>query len=228
MNSSRLPGKVLKPMAGAPMLQRLLERAAASRHLSKLVLATTTTSLDDPVAELAARLEIPCFRGSEADILSRFMLVVEAESPDLVVRLTGDNPLVCGDLIDRLVDAYLAASPRPDYVNSVDNREYPLGLSCELITTEALRLCAASSEPDDRENVTWFVRQRPEQFRLVHIGSERPFSRTPLTVDTPEDYERVRSLFETLYERDPSFDIEAVRCEGLARWGAGAEAPHGH
>lgn len=218
MGSNRLPGKVLLPMAGAPMLQRLVERARMAKHLDRLVVATTRFERDDPVVALCEARDIPVYRGEEDDILSRFMMVTRAEKPDLVVRLTGDNPLVGGDLIDYAIDAYLAMDPRPDYLNTVDDRTFPVGLTLELITTKALEKCAESSDPLDREHVTWFVRQRPETFYCVFLGAPSPFSPTSLTVDTQEDYERAKDLFEYLFAQNQAFDTEAIRTEGLNRY----------
>jgi len=129
MGSNRLPGKVLMPMAGAPMLQRLVERAQRSKRLDRLVVATTKFKRDDPVVALCQAHGFPVYRGEEDDILGRFMMVVRAEQPDLVVRLTGDNPLVGGDLIDHSIEAFLAMESRPDYLNTVDDGTYPSGLT---------------------------------------------------------------------------------------------------
>jgi spore coat polysaccharide biosynthesis protein SpsF len=218
MGSNRLPGKVLMPMAGAPMLQRLVERAQAAKRLDRLVVATTEFERDDPVVALCEARAIPVYRGEEDDILGRFMKVVAAERPDLVVRLTGDNPLVGGDLIDYAINAYLAMNPRPDYLNTVDDGTYPSGLTLELITTKALKKCAESDDPLDREHVTWFVRQRPESFHCVFLEAPTSFSPMPLTVDTQEEYDRVRDLFEHLFARNPSFGTEEIRMEGLSRY----------
>jgi spore coat polysaccharide biosynthesis protein SpsF len=218
MGSNRLPGKVLMPMAGAPMLQRLVERAQRAKRLDRLVVATTKLGRDDPVEALCHARKIPVYRGDEEDILSRFMMVVRAEQPDLVVRLTGDNPLVGGDLIDYAIDEFLAMDPRPDYLNTVDGGTFPVGLTLELITAKALEECAESNDILDREHVTWFVLQRPAAFNCVFLDASSPFSPMPVTVDTQEDYERVKGLFEHLYEQNPDFDTESIRTESLSRY----------
>ncbi|NFV81538.1 cytidylyltransferase domain-containing protein [Magnetospirillum aberrantis] len=209
MGSSRLPGKVLMPLAGAPMLQRLLERLRRSRRLDRLVVATSGQPADDAVAALCRELGVECFRGSEDDVLSRFLAVAAMTDARLIVRLTGDNPFVDGGLLDSLVDEFLSSATPLDYANNIDGSGYPYGLSLEIITRAALDSAAASTDPLDREHVTRFVRLGTGYNSTV-LRARAAFAHDRLTVDTPEDYRNARELFERLYAERPDFSFDAL------------------
>lgn len=218
MNSTRLPGKVLLPLAGAPLLQRLIERVKPAGRVDVLAVATSDAADCDPVAALCAGLGVRCFRGSENDVLARVLAAAEALGADVVVRLTGDNPMVGADLVDFLLDAFLAEKPPPDYANTVDRTGFPVGLAAEAITIDALRRAAESDNPDDREHVTRFVRRQPGAFRCLEVRAPLPLPPIDLTIDTESDYQRVMPLFEKLYERNPQFgfrDLATLTVEGV-------------
>ncbi len=210
MGSRRLPGKVLMPLAGAPMLQRLLERLQWSRRLDAVVVATSDLEADDPVAALTTGMGLPVSRGSEPDVLARMLDAAAQLQADIVVRLTGDNPLVDGTLVDYLLDGFLPDVPPLVYAQNVDGSGFPPGLSVEAISIEALRAAARSDEPDDREHVTLFVRRRSDIYPSLLVRSPRPAIPTAVTVDTLEDYTRVRALFERIYARNARFGFMEV------------------
>ena len=208
--STRLPNKVLLPMAGAPMLQRLIERVTGSRRLDDVMVATSEREQDTAIEELCRRIGIPVYRGSEGDVLDRFAKAAELTRADVVVRLTGDNPLVDGALVDDLLAAFLARVPPLAYAQNGDDSGFPLGLSAEAITVSALRAAMASSDPLDREHVTRFVRLRPREFPALVLKSPHPLGGVSVTVDTLSDYRRVKALFETLYDRNSRFTYHDV------------------
>lgn len=210
MGSSRLPGKVVMPLADAPLLQRLVERVRASRRLGDLIVATTNRLDDGAIAELCARIGVPCHRGSEPDVLGRCIDAVAGFSPDAVLRLTGDNPMVGADLIDALIDRFAQAAPSADYATTLGPDGLPPGLTAEIITMAALRDAGLSADPADREHVTWYVRQRPERYRHVMLTSPVRLPAATFTVDTIEDYARVRPLFERLHATDPNFTLADI------------------
>jgi spore coat polysaccharide biosynthesis protein SpsF len=208
MNSTRLPGKVLLPLAGAPLLQRLIERVRRSETLDSLIVATSSRRDDDPIAELCARIQTACHRGSETDVLARVMDAAESQSADVVVRLTGDNPFVDGSLVDLVVRRFLSANPPAQYVHNVDNCGFPFGLFVEACDMNALRQALQSLDPADREHVTWFLRQRPDIFRHATTPAPAPFTEQKLSVDTPEDYAQLRPVFEAKFRENPDFGYE--------------------
>ncbi|HTH15885.1 MAG TPA: N-acetylneuraminate synthase family protein [Magnetospirillum sp.] len=212
MGSTRLPGKILMPLAGAPMLQRLVERLRRSCRLDHLVVATSDQPADDATAQLCRDIGVDCFRGSETDVLSRFLAVAGATGADLVVRLTGDNPFVDGPLVDQLIAEFEACVPALDYANNIDGSGYPYGLSLEIVSRKALEAAGASDDPQDREHVTRFVRNGG-RFRGGVLKAKTAFAYDRLTVDTADDYQKVRALFERLYAEQPDFSLPALSLE---------------
>lgn len=210
MGSDRLPGKVLRPMAGAPMLQHLIARAGRSQRLAELVVATSDHPRDDAIAALCRQTGTTVYRGSETDVLARMVAAAEAAQADIVVRLTGDNPLVDGALVDALLDRFLPQVPPLVYAQTVDGSGFPFGLCVEAVTLWALHAASTSDDPLDREHVTRFVRGRPEVFPSLVLESPRPLAEASVTVDTEEDFARVATLFEELRRHDPQFTYRDV------------------
>lgn len=199
MGSSRLPGKVLADLGGRPLLEQLLRRLAPSTRLTQLVVATTKLPEDDAVAALAARGGVSCYRGSVDDVLDRYFQAAREHRADVVVRLTGDNPLVDGSFVDQSVEAYLERRPDVDYLDTGSSKSYPVGLSVEVIAMEALaQAWKEAREPADREHVTRFIRNRGNRFHIHSLAGKRDDSDLRWTVDRPEDLTSVRLVFDAL------------------------------
>ena len=210
MNSTRLPGKVLMPLAGAPLLQRLVERVRPARTLDALVVATTDTCADNPVAALCSKLAVSCYRGSETDVLGRMFAAAATERADILVRLTADNPFVDAAVIDLVVGQFNTVWPQADYAHNTGENGFPYGLYVEVAAVAALRAALQSDDPADREHVTWHIRSRPQQFRHCTVRAPRRFGNDSLSIDTVEDYLRLRTLFERHYAADPTFLYTAL------------------
>lgn len=183
-----------------PMVQHVLTAAAGASLVDDVVLATTTLAQDDPLAKLAKSVGVPVHRGSETDVLGRFVEAIDGIAASAVVRLTGDNPLLDPGVIDIVVAHFLKHDC--DYASNSLERSWPRGLDVEVITREALeRSDREASEPDYREHVTLYARRHPERFRLVNVRA-RPQETWPdlrLTIDTAQDLELARSVFDALY-----------------------------
>lgn len=209
-SSSRLPGKVMLPLAGAPMLARQVERLLFARHIDKLVLATSDGPEDDCVAELADSLGVGAYRGSLDDVLDRFYRAAEQHRPEWVVRVTGDCPLAEWRVIDACIGFALAG--KFDYASNTLKPTWPDGLDVEVCTFAALE--AAWREGDtqpEREHVMPFITRRPERFRLGSL--EKPgddLSSLRWTVDEPRDYEFVRRVYDALYPVNPAFTMADI------------------
>lgn len=210
MGSRRLPGKVMLPLAGKPLLERLIERARTSRHLTALAVATSVETADDRIEELCTRLGVSCFRGSETDVLMRMLQAARLMRAGVIVRITGDNPLVGGDLIDYLIEGLLSSPTGLAYAHTAEETGFPPGLTVEAITMDALQSADASMHPADREHVTLFVRRQPEKYPTLGVKAPGVFPPEPLTVDTEPDYRRVKALFEKLYAENPCFGFQDV------------------
>jgi spore coat polysaccharide biosynthesis protein SpsF len=195
MTSTRLPGKILADLAGAPMLERQLSRMRRATTLDDVMIATTTNTSDDPVVALCDRLGISTFRGSEDDVLSRYAGAAASSNADVVVRITADCPLLDGGVVDRVVRALYAEGT--DYASNTITRSYPRGLDVEALTREALdRTAAAATSKPAREHVTWFIHtENPDAFMRSSVACEVDASDLRWTVDTPDDLAMVRAVY---------------------------------
>jgi glutamate-1-semialdehyde 2,1-aminomutase len=193
MGSTRLPGKVMRPLGGAPMIERLLERLARARSLDGIWLATSDARADDALAAHVAALGYPVFRGSEADVLSRFHGAATQAGATAVLRVTGDCPLVDPGLVDAVVGDFLSGGA--DYVSNVAPPSYPDGLDLEVFSAEALATAMADARaPAEREHVTPYLRESG-RFRTRNIAHAEDLSGLRWTVDEPGDFAVVERVF---------------------------------
>lgn len=198
MGSSRLPGKVLRPLAGVPVIQWICERLERCIHLDAILVATGDGANDDVLAGKLGQLSIPVFRGSEQDVLDRYYRAARAVQADAVVRITGDCPLIDPGLVDETVSRFLAGQPDLQYVSNIHPPTYPDGLDVEVFTIEALFKAWREAEwASEREHVTLYMRTHPERFAQVHLRSERDLSGFRWTLDEEADY-RYLSVLVTL------------------------------
>lgn len=185
--STRLPGKVLRPLAGRPVLSWVLRAARESECLDDLVVATSTLPEDDAVEQLAREAGAGVVRGPVDDVLARYLLALDAHPADAVVRLTADCPLVDPSLLAMVVAAWRAAPVSVDYVATTLQRTLPRGLDIELVTAEALRRAGREATAHHRTHVTSYVWSHPELFRLSGLVVAPEAADLRVTLDTPED-----------------------------------------
>jgi spore coat polysaccharide biosynthesis protein SpsF len=196
MRSTRLPGKVLRDLAGESMLGRVVRRVRRAPSIDEVIVAVPDTPADEPLVRHCRRLDAICFRGSEHDVLDRFWRAAEANRADAVVRLTADCPLIDPEVTDRVVRAFLDALP--DYCSNTLERTWPRGLDTEVVTSGALA-CAwrEARETYQRTHVMPYLYQHPERFRLLAVTAGEDHGRDRWTVDTPDDL----AFAEAVYER---------------------------
>jgi glutamate-1-semialdehyde 2,1-aminomutase/spore coat polysaccharide biosynthesis protein SpsF len=200
MGSSRFPGKTLADLAGRPMLSRVVERVSQSRAINKVVVATSIAAGDDPIAELCAKEGVPCFRGSEDDVLDRFYGAAKEHGADVVVRITADCPLIDAAVIDCVVERFQGSNC--DYASNVLHYTYPDGLDTEVFSMAALaEAWREAKKPSEREHVTPYLRWG--RGRVVNVESEIPLPRGHhrWTVDHREDLEFVREVYSAFQGR---------------------------
>lgn len=212
MSSTRLPGKALRPMNGVPVLELLVERVGDSWDGGRLAVATSDHPSDDPIAAWCERRGIACVRGELEDVLARFVAALERYRPEVVVRLTGDNPLVDGRAVAAGIEAYRRRSGDGRVAgvsNHLEDRTDPYGYCVEVVRPGALReLLASDPSPEEREHVTLGLRRRG---RLESYGILPGDLRSlRWTVDTGEDFDYVERLFAELGP--------ACSAEEAARW----------
>lgn len=207
--SSRLPGKVLAPILGRPMILRQLERVGRARCLDEIIVATSTEPDDDELASIVTDAGFPVVRGSLEDVLGRFMLAIEHRQPHAIVRLTADCPLSSPSVIDKVVTHFDVSGA--DYVSNTIVPTYPDGLDVEVIRTEALRAVAAeATDPPEREHVTLGIYRRPAKFRIENVAGDPDTSELRWTVDDAHDLAFVRTVYSALYPSMPDFDYHDI------------------
>lgn len=212
MSSTRLPGKVLMPLAGTPMIVRQIERVARARRIDRLVVATSLNPGDDAIEKTVRREGIAVHRGSLDDVLARFIGTLDEHGPaDHVVRLTADCPLADPFVIDETIETLLETGA--DYAsNTPPHRTFPKGLDVEVMTADTLRRAAATATtPEEREHVTWGIWNHPDRYRLAFHSQPVDEGEVRWTVDRPDDYAFMAAVYDALYKGDRAFTSDAVR-----------------
>jgi spore coat polysaccharide biosynthesis protein SpsF len=211
MSSSRLPGKVLAPVLGEPMIGRQIERLQRSARIDKLMVATSNDPSDDALAAYVRGLGVELFRGALDDVLGRYCAALSRHlDATAVVRLTADCPLTDPELIDKVIDHHHESGA--DYTsNTLGTRTYPHGLDAEVIRPECLYDAnELATDPYEREHVTPYVYRRPEHFRLAGVARHKSLAQLRWTVDLPPDLAFVREVYAKLYPFDPAFGTDAI------------------
>ena len=209
-SSSRLPGKVLKPILGRPMLAHQIERVSRSRLIDKLIVATSTDSSDDHVEALCGQMSTDCFRGSLDNVLDRYYQCALRYAPDTVVRLTGDCPLADPEVIDGTIQ-YFLDSGLGYATNGGAEPTFPDGLDVEVFTLAALKAAWENARlPSEKEHVTLYINRHPELFRIGIYKNTADMSGLRWTVDEPRDFEFVTRVYEELYPGNPEFTSQDI------------------
>jgi spore coat polysaccharide biosynthesis protein SpsF len=208
-SSSRLPGKVLKPILGKAMLLFQIERLQHSKMIGKLVVATSDDISDDGIEKICLDNNIEVFRGDLNNVLDRFYQCIRTYNPEHVVRLTGDCPLADWQVVDQVIQYHLDSNN--DYTSNSLPPTYPDGLDVEVVKSEALeeawKKATLSSE---KEHVTYYINQRPNDFQIGNFKHSQDLSELRWTVDEPEDFFFVEKVYQALYKNNPLFTMYDV------------------
>jgi spore coat polysaccharide biosynthesis protein SpsF len=209
VSSTRLPGKVLKPILGKPMLSLQIERIRRCRRIEQLLVATSRDPSDNAIESLCKDIQIPCFRGSLDNVLDRFYQASLLYKPEHIVRLTGDCPLIDPQVIDDVVGFYITGNY--DYASNTIEPTFPDGLDVEVFKFLALETAWKEAFlPSHREHVTPFIHQNFKRFKIGHYKSKMNLSHLRWTVDEPEDFELVRQIYEAIYPHNPPFTTRDI------------------
>jgi len=209
MGSERLPGKILERVGDKTILEWVTRRILAARRVGRVIIATTLSSMDDPVEQLAETEGVGCFRGSDEDVLDRFVRTLDKWPAKAVVRATGDNPLLDTGLLDAMIEAHT----KTDADHTGLDGAVPLGTAAEIVSATALkRAWEAAAEPAHREHVTTYIHSNPDDFRLERIAPPDYLAGRGyrLTVDTGDDLELLRRLYELTREAGIPFNAETA------------------
>jgi spore coat polysaccharide biosynthesis protein SpsF len=208
-SSSRLPGKVLMPLLGEPMILRQIERLRRARRIDALTLATSTDPSDDELARVVSSAGVAVHRGSLDDVLARFIGAATPFSPRWIVRLTGDCPLADPELIDRLIEETQDADA--DYGSTALNPTFPDGLDAEIVRFDALeRIATEARTTAEREHVTLAIHRDPARFRLHGTSGTPDLSGLRWTVDEPRDFAFVEAVYGALHPSKPDFGTSDI------------------
>jgi spore coat polysaccharide biosynthesis protein SpsF len=205
VNSTRLPAKVLKPVAGKPLLWWHLDRLKRSRRIDRIVVATTDEAGAEAIVEIAEQAGVLAFRGSEDDVLERYAGAAALADAATIIRVTSDCPVIDPALIDRAVALYETAGPECHYA-SLDVGSFPRGLDCEVFSREALDEAQREATLlGDREHVTPFIRRHTERYAARFLSTAPCDGIHRWCVDTPEDFELARRIIEHFAPTDGNF-----------------------
>jgi len=211
MASTRLPGKVLKPVLGKPLLEYQIERLRRVRRADELVIATTTNASDDMLVDFCRERGVKVYRGSEQDVLSRFYGAAIEAGADVVVRITADCPIIDPAVVDQIIGYYLAHREEYDYVANKQVLTFPRGMDTEVFSFSALESAYREGVLEyEREHVTPFLYGHPERFKIGQWFFRENRGDDRWTVDTPEDFDLLSRIIEALYPKNPEFTLEDV------------------
>lgn len=202
MGASRLPGKMLKDIAGKPAIAHVVERVKMAKHLDEVWVATTTAHADDAIGDWAAANSVSVYRGSEQDVLDRYYKTAVGAGADVIVRVTGDCPLADPQVIDHVIEEF-GDGVAFDYISNVHPPTFPDGLDTEVFSFTALEKTWKEAKlSSEREHVTPYIWNHPELFRQKNIENDIDLSTHRWTLDTPEDLECIRLIVEACQKKN--------------------------
>lgn len=207
MGSTRLPGKVLMLLAGKPVLAHIVERLTHSQYFDDVIVATSTNKGDDAIEQFCNERGIRCYRGSEADVLSRVYEAANICDADIVYRGMGDSPLVDWRIVDKLIE--LLEGGAYDFVaNEITEPTYPIGFDATVFTMSALKDgYETATHPEMREHVTVHIKTNPKRYNIGALIAEGEMiaPKLRLTLDTALDYQAISAVFDALYPINANF-----------------------
>lgn len=197
MASSRLPGKVLKDLGGQPVLAWVVKRVGRARGVDQVVVATTVSPEDDVIEAFCAQNAVFCTRGSSHDVLDRYLQSAKESNADVIIRITGDCPLIDPKMISENLVTFLEKKPPLDFAANrlPGDRTIPIGLDAEFCTRHALEIAwREAKESHQREHVMPFFYEQPDRFRIMHIKHSPNYGHLRWTLDTKEDLELLQTI----------------------------------
>lgn len=213
MGSTRFPNKVMQQICGTPMIGLLFERLSKAKHLDQIVLATTEDTRNIPLVQYIQEQGYTVHQGSENDVLDRYYHAAKNAGADVVVRITGDCPLIDPDLVDTVIDSFMRSGV--DYASNTLPPTYPDGLDTEVFSFRVLELAwNQAKSPYDHEHVTPFIRES-DQFTRYNLANETNESGERWTVDELEDFAVVKRVFEHFHPRNDFSWLEVLSLRNL-------------
>ena len=210
MSSTRLPGKVLLDIMGKSLLAHIIDRISKSKLVnSNIVLATTTNPADHVIVDFANENQLDCFIGSEEDVLDRYYQAAKQADADIIVRITADDPFKDPEVMDEIIQIMIDGDF--DYVSNTIKPTYPEGLDIEVFSFESLKKAwIYGKKPSEREHVTPYIWNNPDIFKLYNVEYGRDLSSMRWTLDTNDDFEFTKAIYEKLYVVGETFLMKDV------------------
>ncbi|MEW6989361.1 NTP transferase domain-containing protein [Colwelliaceae bacterium 6441] len=204
MSSTRLPGKVLKPILGKAMLTHQIERLKEAKLIDKIIVATSDDASDNDIEVLCKSIKIKCFRGSLHDVLARYYHASISYPSDHIVRITGDCPVIDPEIVDKVISLHLTT--KADYTSNCTHPTFPDGLDTEVFTFSALEQAFKNAtSPEEREHVTPYLYHENTKNVCRELRHPDNLSHLRWTVDQPEDFTLIETIYKNLYPKNPKF-----------------------
>jgi len=208
MGSSRLPNKVLMPLAGKPVLEHVVRRCQHARFVDRVIVATTVDSKDLDIVNFVNGLGIDVFEGSVNDVLDRYYQTAKLFKAGHIVRITADCPTIDPDVIDLVVEEYFESGV--DYASNTLEETFPDGEDVEVFSFEVLSQAWNEAKlPSEREHVTPYIRKN-NSFKKINISHDINWGHCRWTLDEPKDYRKLSAIFDVLYQTDPYFHMKDI------------------
>jgi spore coat polysaccharide biosynthesis protein SpsF len=209
MGSTRLPGKVMMPLSGKPLIWHIIHRLNAVLDRKNIIIATTKDTKNDELEILAKEEEIGIYRhGVEDDIVGRLYRVIEITNADAILKVNADCPLVDPEHMKNIINVMKRSNDNIEVVCNKIERTYPLGYSLELIKSSVIKWCQNNLDSyDERELVIQWILENPNKFNSASITNDKDYGDMHLTVDTRDDYEIMKEIFSKLFPIDSLFGM---------------------
>jgi len=208
-SSQRLPGKVLRPLCGKPLLAHLIDRLRRSAVLDIIGVATSTEPSDDAVAQFCAEAEIACHRSALDSVLGRIRGAAQQFQLDGILQLSGDSPLLDPALVRQAVKLFRRGGW--DLVTNVQIRSFPDGQSVEILSADGLaRVAKKARAGTERGHVTSYLYAHPQEFRIRNLVARVPRPTLRLSVDTAEDFASIEAILTAAGARADRLDLDEV------------------
>lgn len=214
VNSSRLPGKILLPLANKPLLLRMFERVKGSEFCKNVIIATSYENIDNPIADLCELNNVECFRGHPTDLLDRYYKAGLQNNADVVVKIPSDCPLIDPTIIDKVLRYYINNKTLFDFVSNLHPPSYPDGNDVEVIPMNILKIAHTEATKNfEREHTTPFIWENVNRFRIGNVIWENnlDYSMTHRwTIDYIEDYYFIKEIYNQLYYKNNLFSLKDI------------------
>jgi len=214
IGSTRLPGKVLMPLAGKPLILRMYERVTFAKYAGEIVVAITEEENDDQLFKICQQNSIKVFRGHSFDLLDRHYKAAKKYHADAVIKIPSDCPLIDPEIIDKVIQYYISNGQKFDYVSNLHPPSYPDGNDVEVMSFETLENVWINAKKDfEREHTTPYIWENPDKFRIGNVFWETglDYSMTHrFTIDYKEDYQFIKRVYDELYEKNNRFGLKNI------------------